>query len=285
MRFAALILGCAALSAGATGALAQTRVVAGVGLQGSESARYDTAGDRIIVANLGARGDGDDGFVSLLTPDGVVTNLKWIEGGKNGAELRDPFGVFIKGETVYLADVHAIRTFDRRSGAAKASFPIDGSVRLNDLAVADDGTMYVTDSGSDDHAGAIYKISAAGEVSTFAARDPALERPNGIAIMSNGNIVHGGRGVNLVVRTPQGQIIREITLPYGRMDGIVALPDGALLVASQDGHNVYYVPATGKPTVVASDIAIPAAIGLDTRRNRLIIPQIAAASVTLVDLP
>ena len=38
------------------------------------------------------------------------------------------------------------------------------------------------------------------------------------------------------------------------MDGIVALPNGALLVASQDGHNVYHVPASGKPTVVASDI-------------------------------
>ena len=38
-------------------------------------------------------------------------------------------------------------------------------------------------------------------------------------------------------------------------------------------------------SVVASDITVPAAIGLDTKRNRLIIPQIAAASLTLVDLP
>ncbi len=57
-------------------------------------------------------------------------------------------------------------------------------------------------------------------------------------------------------------------------------------MASQDGRNVYHVPAAGKLTVVASDITIPAAIGLGTpKRNRLIIPQIAAASPTLVDLP
>lgn len=284
MKFTTLLLGCA-LALGGTQALAETKVIANVGLQGSESARYDAADDRIVVANLGPRGGADDGFVSLFTPDGVVTNLKWIEGGKNGVELRDPLGVFVKGESVYLADVAAIRVFDRKTGAPKATHKVDGAVRLNDVVVADDGTMYVTDSGNDDNAGALYKITAAGKVSAFAARDPALERPNGIAIMSDGNIVHGGRGVNLVIRTPQGKIVREISLPYGRMDGIVALPNGALLVASQDGHNVYHVPASGKPTVVASDITVPAAIGLDTKRNRLIIPQIAAASLTLVDLP
>jgi hypothetical protein len=30
---------------------------------------------------------------------------------------------------------------------------------------------------------------------------------------------------------------------------------------------------------------VPAAIGYDTKRNRLLIPQIAAASITFVDLP
>lgn len=280
VKLTTALTACAAIAL-ATPAFAETKVIANVGLLGSESARYDPIDDQIVVANLGPRGPAADGFVSLFNPDGTVKTLKFIEGG----ELRDPLGVFVKKDVIYLADVATIRTYDRKTGAHKASFPVPGAVRLNDVVVADDGTMYVTDSGADDNAGALYKITAAGKVSEFAARDPALERPNGIAIMSDGNIVHGGRGVNLVIRTPAGKIVREISLPYGRMDGIVALPGGALLVASQDGHNVYHVPATGKPTVVAADITVPAAIGLDTKRNRLIIPQIAAASLTLVDLP
>ena len=67
--------------------------------------------------------------------------------------------------------------------------------------------------------------------------------------------------------------------------GIVALPGGAVLVASQDGHLVYRVPAQGKATIVAKDIPIPAAIGLDTKRNRLLVPQIVSSNLTFVDLP
>ena len=177
-----------------------------------------------------------------------------------------------------------MRTFDRVSGKAGAAYPVPGALRLNDLTVDDKGVIYVTDSGNDDTPGAIFRIKA-GRVSAFAKRDPALERPNGIAVMSDGNIVHGGRGVNLVVRSPAGQIIREITLPIGRTDGIIALPGGALLVSSQDGHLVYRVPAVGKPVAMVSDIPIPAAIGLDTKRNRLAVPQIVAGTLTFVDLP
>lgn len=256
------------------------QVVQSVGLEGSEAARYDAARDEYLVSNLGQRGTAEDGFVSRLAPDGTVTALKWISTG-----LVDPLGIALHGDTFYVADVGAVRLFDRTSGALRRSIEVPGAVRLNDLAVAPDGTIYVTDSGSNDAAGALWRISPAGEVSAFAARDPALERPNGIAILPDGNIIHGGRGVNLVVRTPAGAIVREITLPTGQFDGIVVLPDGRLLVASQLGHNVYRVDlATGRSEIVAENIEIPAAIGFDPRRSRLLVPQIRAASVTFFDL-
>jgi hypothetical protein len=43
--------------------------------------------------------------------------------------------------------------------------------------------------------------------------------------------------------------------------------------------------ASGEITEVAKEIAIPAAIGYDSKRNRLLIPQIAPGSITMVDLP
>ena len=61
--------------------------------------------------------------------------------------------------------------------------------------------------------------------------------------------------------------------------------DGSLLVASQDGHNVYHVPKTGAPRVVAADIAVPAAIGHDPKRRRLLVPQIRLATLAFYDLP
>ena len=107
---------------------------------------------------------------------------------------------------------------------------------------------------------------------------------NGVALLADGTVVHGGKGVNLVYRDPTGKILRERTLPTGQMDGIIPLPDGSLLVASQLGKVVYRVPATGPAKVVAQDIAVPAAIGWDSKRNRLLVPQIRLAQLDFYEL-
>jgi len=273
-----LSLSCASAAFGQTTA---PRVIANVGLVGSECVRYDAAADRYVVSNLNGS---DAGFVSVVTPDGSVEKLKWIDGA--ASNLADPLGLFIAGDRIYLADVDTVRVYDRRSGAAIRAIPVPGAQRLNDLAVAADGTIYVTDSARPDQPGALYRISPKGRVGEWVARNDALEKPNGIAVMPDGTIVHGGRGVNLVFRNASGRILRERTLPTGRIDGIVALADGGLLVASQDGHAVYHIaPNNGAITQVARDIEVPAAIGYDSKRNRLIVPQIRAASLTFVDLP
>jgi sugar lactone lactonase YvrE len=263
---------------------AAQHVVGDVGFQGSEAARYDDARDEYLVSNLGEqRGPdgGADGFVSRVAPDGTVRELKWISQG-----LVDPLGIFVDGDFLYVADVHAVKTFDRRTGALRDTVEVPGSVRLNDLAVAPDGTVYVTDSGSSEAPGALWRIAPDGAVSAFAPRDPALERPNGIAVLPDGNVVHGGLGgVTLFIRTPAGDIVREIALPTGQIDGIVVLPDGDLLVASQQGHNVYRVDLeSGSAAAVAEDIAVPAAIGYDPRRNRLLVPQIRAGTLGIYPL-
>jgi len=243
--------------------------------------RYDATADRYVVSNLNGS---DPGFVSLVAPEGSVAKLKWIDGGATG--LADPLGLFIAGDKVYLADVDTVRIYDRQTGALVRAIPIPGAQRLNDLAVARDGTLYVTDSAKPDQPGALYRISTNGKVKEWVARSDALEKPNGIAVMPDGTIVHGGRGVNLVFRNSSGRILRERSLPTGRIDGIVALADGGLLVASQDGHAVYHVATGNGPiTQVAKDIEVPAAIGYDSKRNRLIVPQIRAASLTFIDLP
>lgn len=268
----------------ATAAFAQAsapRVIADVGLVDSECVRYDAATDRYIVSNLNGS---EPGFVSIVSPDGAVEKLKWIDGA--ASHLADPLGLFVARDRIYLADTDAVRIYDRRTGAAVAAIPVPGAQRLNDLTVAADGTIYVTDSAREGQPGALYRISPKGKAAEWVARNDALEKPNGIAVMPDGTIVHGGRGVNLVFRDVAGRILRERTLPTGRIDGIVALADGGLLVASQDGHVVYHVaPNNGAITQIASDIAVPAAIGYDSKRNRLIIPQIKAATLTFVDLP
>ena len=259
-----------------------SRLLENVGFAGSECVRYDDQADEYLVSNIGP--EAGRGFISRVSPDGRVTQLKWIEGGQRGATLERPLGLFIQGDLVYVADPVAIHMFDRKTGATRGTVRVADAERLNDLTVTRDGTIYATDSGSDARAGALWMIRN-GTARAFVQRDDAVERPNGIAVMADGTVVHGGRGVNLVFRDPSGRILRERTLPTGRMDGIIPLADGSLLVASQDGHNVYHVPPTGAPRVVAADIAVPAAIGYDPKRHRLLVPQIRLASLAFYELP
>lgn len=285
MKTALLALGLAAMT---SAAMAQQQQLKPAGLNTPECIRYDTVGDRWIVSNRG--GDApNDGFISLMNPDGSIANLKWIEGGKNGVTLNDPLGIFVTSTRLYVADTAAVHVFDRMTGAPVRSTPIPGAIRLNDLTVSAGGDVYVTDTGSDETPGALFRIAADGTLSNFVARSADLMRPNGIAITTRGNIVHGGRGETLYYRAPTGQLMGTRKLPTGRFDGIVALQaDDELLVASQDGHVVYRVPTTpDAPVVVAKDLDVPAAIGFDTKRRKLAIPQIRgtqAGTVTFVEL-
>jgi sugar lactone lactonase YvrE len=270
-----------------TTAAAQEVVVADVGFVGPEAVRYDEQTDRYLVSNLGLRGEGsgNDGFISILSPEGQIVDLRWIAGGVGTVELFDPLGIFLKGDTLYVADTRTIRLFDRASGTPKGALEIPDAVRLNDLTVDEAGVIYVTDSGSATQEGALYRIDADGRVDAFAERGPDLAKPNGIAITRDGLVVHGGLGsAALVFRTPDGAVVREMILPTGRIDGIVALDDGGLLVASQDGGAVYHVAPNGVIQGVASGIAVPAAVGFDTRRSRLLVPQISAATISFFNI-
>lgn len=155
---------------------AAQQVIADVGFDGSEAARFDAASDRYIVTHLGPRGAQDDGFVSLVSPSGNVLELKWIEGGVNGIRLQDPLGLFIAGDEVHVADQTAIRIFDRDTGAPLCTIDLPDAVRLNDLFVTAAGVTFVTDSGNADEHGALYRIEPDGTVEVFAERSADLHR-------------------------------------------------------------------------------------------------------------
>lgn len=267
-----------------TADVAKQRVFANIGLTNSECIRYDATNDRYIISNLGARGPDNNGYISLMSPEGAITNLKFIEGGKNGATLIDPLGIYIQNGMIWVADITHMRKFDLQTGAPRGEVALPGANRPNDIFVTADGTAYLSDNGG--ASGTIIKVSPAGEVSLVQPRDDIMEKPNGVAVMPDGTLIHGGRGVNISFRNAStGQLIREKSLPTGQFDALIPLADGSILAASQIGKNIYKVSPSGQITEVAKEIAVPAAIGYDTKRNRLLIPQIAAGSITMVDLP
>ena len=266
-----------------TADVAKQKVFANIGLLNSECIRYDAANDRYLISNLGTRGPENNGYIAIMSPDGVITNQKFIEGGKNGVTLIDPLGISIQGGIIYVADSTHMRKFDLQTGAPRGEVALPGAGRPNDIFATADGTVYISDNGG--LVGTIIKVSPSGQVSLLQPRDDIMEKPNGVAVLADGTIVHGGRGVNISYRDASGNLLREKTMPSGMFDAIVPLADSSLLIASQGGRNVYKMTAKGDVSEVAKEITVPGAIGYDSKRNRLLIPQTTAASITFVDLP
>ncbi len=116
-----------------------------------ESVLHDPVQDIYFVSNINGSPTAKDnnGFISRVRPDGAVENLKFIEGGHGGATLNAPKGLALRGDTLWVADIDMVRSFDAKTGAPRDSVSLAGlgAVFLNDIAIAQTGALYITDTG------------------------------------------------------------------------------------------------------------------------------------------
>src|SRR5216110_2874041 len=124
-----------------------TRTLTVAGFSTPESVLHDSTQDIYFVSNVNGSPTAKDnnGFISRVRPDGAIENLKFIEGGKNGVTLHGPKGLAVAGDTLWVADIDAVRAFNARTGAPLDSVKLDsaGAVFLNDLTIAS-GAIYIT---------------------------------------------------------------------------------------------------------------------------------------------
>lgn len=288
LALAALPLTTAALAAQGpvTVSVSQDTLVATVaGFSGPEAVRYDPEQDVYFVGNFNGPGDAGDnnGFISRLRADGKVENLRFIAGGAKGVTLHAPRGMFIVGDTLWAADVGAVRGFDRRTGAqiAIVDFAALEPGFLNDVAAGPDGALYVTDTPKN----RIYKV--VGRTPSVAVEDTSLGRPNGITWDASGNrfivVPFGGRQALFGWRPGRSGLEVIATPPGGHYDGVEMMDGGRILVASQADSSLLIVDR-GQPRRVARTIGAPADIGLDLKRRRTAVPYIALDRVDIFQL-
>ena len=257
----------------------------GLGLKSPECVRHDAEHDRYLVSNVngGMLATDDNGFISLVTGDGVA-KPKWIDGASDGLTLHAPKGMEIGGGELHVADINHLHVFDVATGAHLRSIQVENAKFLNGVAIAENGDVYVTDTGTDPASGAIFRIGTDGSVTKIAGGAP-LKRPNGIDFGPDGNLVvatYAADEVMLISR--EGEILGRQTLDQGQLDGLVVTPDETVLVSSWIGHHIARIGADGQPETLVTGLTQPACFAYLADRNLLLVPQVKLNRVAVVAL-
>jgi hypothetical protein len=284
----------------ATGiASSQARFIRNViGFQGPESATYDADQDLFFVSNMTGYGSAQDGngYITRMSAGNLDSAQLFVQGGKNGAVLNAPKGMAIQGDTLWVADISALRGFDRHSGAAVGTIDLApfGVVQANDVAVGPDGTLRVTDTGIImGKEGVVYLgrdkifVVGPGRAVRVAMAGPELRRPNGVTWDSAGKrwiVVSFDPFVGEVATLPADMSSRTvIRRGTGQLDGVAVLPGGTILFSSWADSSIHALSG-GRDVQIVREVPVPADIGVDTRRLHLAIPLSMLGRVQIWDV-
>jgi hypothetical protein len=277
----------------------------------AESCSYDATRGVIVVPNrvVSQNVQANDAFVSFINHDGSVNTARWI-GVQSPADrvkltpalvLNEPYGSDIVAGKLYVADrdggtspsdtsTAVVRAFDIRTGSPAGEWRLPGVEWINDIAVANDGTIYATrtlggTSPTPDPATfQVWKITVDGTRSVFAQGAP-LALPNGVAIDGQGNIVVVNTGDDAILTfSKDGKLLKTEHAAQPGSDGLVIMRDGTKYVSSVRNGGVSRI-RPGKPAeLIAKNIPSAASMCYDSGANQLVIPMNANNALAFIKL-
>ena len=238
----------------------------------SESCTFDPERNLILAMNAGVPADQreNDGYVSLINPDGSVHTAKWIGATRDGLYLDHPLGSAISNGVLYTVDGSFLRSFDLVSGEPLGAIEVPGSTFLNGIGVAGDGTAYISNTRPPE---TLFRVTPAGEVSVIVDGAP-LAAPNGVAIDNEGNVVVVNMNNNEVLTfSPDGELLMTEHAAESGSDGLVILPDGTKYVSSVRYGSVSRIRPGEAAEVIAEGIPSAASMCYDSVQHQLVIPM------------
>lgn len=254
-----------------------------------ESMEYYADEDVYLVANInGSPFEKDDnGFISKVTPDGQVSELKWIDGASPDIELDAPKGFEVIGKRLYVADIDRVRVFELPSGKQLNDIEIAGSSFINGLSQDGHGGFYLTDSGmapgfKPSGTDALYHVKPDGSYQTL--RKEALGHPNGVAADGDNILMVTLGSGKLFYMDAQGKTHALMTLPFNRLDGLLKLDDGRIITSSWAASSIFAIHPNQTVERLVDGLKSPADLGLDTKRNRLLVPLFLKDEVLIYPL-
>jgi hypothetical protein len=266
----------------------------------AESCSYDPGRDVIVVPSRGVPQNvqTNNAWVSFINHDGSVHTSRWI-GVQNPGDARanltpplvlnEPYGSDIANGMLYLADrdggttpndpsVAVVRWFNLQTGAPAGEARVEKSPWLNDIEVADDGTIYATQTGvggdkPDPASWQVWRIPRGGTPSILIQGAP-LRQPNGIGLDPQGNVVVLNMGTDEVLTfSPDAKLLKTEKAAQPGSDGIVIMPDGTKYVSSVQNGGVSRIRPGQPAELIAKNIPNAASMCYDAGANQLVVPM------------
>lgn len=250
------------------------------GVDAPESALADPQSSTVYLSNVaGSPGEKDGkGWISKLDLSGKVVKSKWVDG------LNAPKGMRAAQGTLWVSDIDEVVGIDTQTGKVTSNIKVDGAKFLNDVDVASDGTVYVSDTVQS----TIYAIKD-GKASIFVT-GPEFEAPNGLLIQGEHLIVAAwgipaadfstkvpGRLYKIDLKTKKKTLITR--KPLGNLDGLEVDAKGNYLVSDWMAGIVYRVTPKGSSKKIATGFKNAADIGYISDTDTLIVPDMGASKV------
>ncbi len=230
----------------------------------------------LYVSNVGASTPLEKegkGFISILSIDGKIKNLKWCEG------LNSPKGMAIVGDKLYVSEVDRVGAIDINSGKKVEDYPIEGAIFLNDIAADKDGSIYITDSKT----GTVHVLKD-GKVSVFVQSDD-FPFPNGLVI-NKGKLLLG-TGDKIVKIDLESREVEDYMLNTGGVDGLAIVGEDVVIFSDWPGKVHMMKKGEEKELLLdtsSSETSKTADFGYIASKKAIYIPTFFANSVVCYKL-
>jgi hypothetical protein len=194
------------------------------GLNVPESSHYNPYDKIIYVSNIVGKHDVKDGegFISKLNAKGEFIEKEWVKG------LNAPKGISCTKTKLYVADIDRVVEISLSTGKMLKEYRNAKSKSLNDVCVAANGRVYVSDDSGD----CIFYVGKDSLEVLVQSKD--LGGMNGIC--ASGNLLYLASKGNLISVNQKTKAITVLQENVGYLDGIEQISPTVFVTSDWKGH-------------------------------------------------
>ena len=256
------------------------------GFSNPESALYDSSRNTIYVSNVnGGPTDKDGkGHISRLSVNGTMQDPIWVEG------LNAPKGLIQFGDHLYVSDIDQLIAIHLENGKVDGTWEADGAKFLNDLAVDQQGQVYVSDMLTN----SIYRLDEDRNLSLW-LQSEELQHPNGLKVDGDrlliapwgkdlqddfstkvpGHLIAVDLNSKEIISVGSGQ-------PVGNLDGLESDGKGNWLVTDWVAGALFRIDNEGNADMLLDMNQGSADIGVINDKNLVLVPMMMDNKVVAI---